>query len=254
MSALVIHRGRVPVGGIGQDGPVINLQAVLFDMDGTLIDSEKVWEVALNDLAESYGGVLTHQARIAMVGASSERTMEILLADLDQQWRDPVEGADWLDARVLGLFAAGLDWRPGAQELLARVRAAGLKTALVTNTRRALVEVALGTLGAHNFDLLVCGDEVPRTKPDPAPYLAAASGLGVDPAACVAIEDSPAGIASALAAGCAIVAVPNEVALDDVAGLEDGLVLASLVDVDVATLAGLVSHISQLHCIDIEAG
>src|SRR3979409_1347105 len=100
MSALVIHRGRVPVGGIGQDGPVINLQAVLFDMDGTLIDSEKVWEVALNDLAERYGGVLSHEARLAMVGASSERTMEIMFADLDQPWRDPVEGADWLDRRA----------------------------------------------------------------------------------------------------------------------------------------------------------
>jgi HAD superfamily hydrolase (TIGR01509 family) len=240
------------VGRIVEDGRVINLQAVLFDMDGTLIDSEKVWEVALNELAQRYGGVLSHEARIAMVGASSERTMDILLADLDQQWRDPVEGADWLDMRVLEHFAAGLDWRAGARELLAQVRAAGLKTALVTNTRRALVEVALGTIGAHNFDLLICGDDVARTKPDPMPYLAAAAGLGVDPAACVAIEDSPAGIASAVAAGCAVVAVPNEVALDNVADLADVLVLASLADADVTTLAELVSGISEAPFIDID--
>lgn len=222
------------------------LQAVLFDMDGTLIDSEKIWELALNELAERYGGVLTHQARLAMVGASSERTMAILLADLDQQWRDPVEGAQWLDARVLRLFAAELDWRPGARELLAMVRAAGLMTALVTNTRRAVVEVALATLGVANFDLLVCGDDVPRTKPDPAPYHVAAAGLGVDPAVCVAIEDSPAGIVSAVAAGCAVVAVPNELALDEVAGVPDVLVLDSLADADVLLLRRLVTDNSRV--------
>jgi len=208
------------------------LAAVLFDMDGTLVDSEKVWDVGLRELAARYGGALSDEARLAMVGPDSLPPMEILRGALGRPWRDPVEGADWLDARVLGLFADGLEWLPGARELVTAVRASGLKTALVTNTRRSLVDVALDTLGAHNFDALVCGDEVPRAKPDPAPYLAAAAALGVDPAVCVAIEDSPAGVTSARAAGCAVIAVPHDVALVDV----DALVLASLLEVDLPIL------------------
>jgi HAD superfamily hydrolase (TIGR01509 family) len=221
-----------------QDGGVIReLAAVLFDMDGTLIDSEKIWEVALNDLAERYGGVLSHEARVSMVGASSETTMTIMLADLDQPWRDPVEGADWLDVRAEELFAAGLEWKPGAPQLLAAVRAAGIPMGLVTNTRRALVEVALRTIGADNFDVVVCGDDVAHPKPNPQPYLAAAAGLGVSPARCVAVEDSPAGLASAIAAGCVVVAVPSEIPLGEVRAT----VLTSLVEADVAMLRRLAA-------------
>jgi HAD superfamily hydrolase (TIGR01509 family) len=213
------------------------LAAVLFDMDGTLIDTEKVWEVAIRELAASYGGRLSAEARRAMLGASSEHTMQLLLADLDQPWRDPAEGAAWIANRVKELFRAGVDWRPGARELLEAVRAAGLPTALVTNTGRSLVDVALGTLGAHNFDVIVCGDEVEHAKPHPGHYLAAAHALGVDPTRCVAIEDSPTGVASATAAGCAVLAIPHETPLGEVSGL----VLASLIEADVATLEGLVT-------------
>ena len=211
----------------------MTLAAVLFDMDGTLVDSEKVWDVGLRELAVRYGGQLSDDARLRMVGTSSMETMVILHEDLRQPWRDPVEGSDWLDARVKDLFADGLEWLPGARELLAEVRAAGLPTALVTNTRRSLVEVAMATIGAHNFDVVVCGDDVPRTKPDPAPYLAAAAALGVDPRSCVVIEDSPSGVASARAAGCPVVAVPHEVAL------VDAVVRDSLIDVDLRLLRGL---------------
>jgi HAD superfamily hydrolase (TIGR01509 family) len=216
------------------------LAAVLFDMDGTLVDSEKVWDVALRELAVHYGGVLSDSARRAMVGTSSWETMQILHEDLRQPWRDAAAGADWVDARTMELFAAGLEWRPGAQELLHAVRAAGLKTALVTNTNRSLVEIALDTLGSKNFDVVVCGDEVSRSKPDPTPYLTAAAALGVDPAECVAIEDSPAGVASARAAGCAVVAVPHEVELG-----EHGEVVGSLLDVDLDLLRGLVKDNAQ---------
>ncbi len=216
----------------------LGLAAVLFDMDGTLVDSEKVWTVALRDLATRYGGVLTDAARLAMIGTDSVETMAILHADLDQPWRDPIDGAAWLDARAMELFAEGLEWRPGARELLEAVRAAGLRTALVTNTGRALVDVALATVGDGNFDVVICGDEVPRTKPDAAPYLAAAAALGLDPSACVVIEDSPAGVASAIAAGCAVIAVPHEVDLGDV----DALVLASLLEADLELLAAALDR------------
>jgi HAD superfamily hydrolase (TIGR01509 family) len=216
------------------------LAAVLFDMDGTLIDTEKVWEVAIRELAINYGGTLSAPARRAMLGTSSEQTMQLLLADLDQPWRDPAEGAEWIARRVMELFEEGVEWRPGARKLLEAVRAAGLPTALVTNTDRSLVDIALRTLGPHNFDVLVCGDEVDHAKPHPGHYLAAAHALGVDPTLCVAIEDSPTGVASATAAGCKVLAIPHETPLGEVSGL----VLASLREADLATLRGLVGALA----------
>jgi len=205
--------------------------AVLFDLDGTLVDTEKMWGTALAELAARYGGVLTDAVRAEMVGASAPTTMTLLLNHLGQTWRDPAEGKDWLDHRVLELFAEGLHWRPGAAELVALTRAARIPIALVTNTNRLVVDVALRMLG--QFDAVVCGDEVEHQKPDPEPYARAAALLGQDPRDCVAIEDSPTGILSARSAGCAVIAVPNEVPLFDV----DGLVVASLLEVDLSTLA-----------------
>jgi HAD superfamily hydrolase (TIGR01509 family) len=215
-----------------------DLQAVLFDMDGTLVDSEKVWDVGLRELASRYGGELSAPARARMVGTSMAESMAILHADLDQPWRDPLDSVTWLERRVLDLFAEGLVWRPGARRLLAEVRAAGVPTALVTSTGRDLVDVALATIGADNFDAVVCGDEVDETKPHPEPYRTAARLLDVELTACVAIEDSPTGIASALAAGCAVVAVPSEVDLSDVDGVT---VVASLDELDLATLRRIVA-------------
>jgi beta-phosphoglucomutase-like phosphatase (HAD superfamily) len=103
------------------------LAGVLFDMDGTLVDSEKVWDVGLADLAAHYGGALSAAARTSMVGTSMIESMEILHADLSQPWRDAAASTIWLEARVVELFAAGLVWRPGARELLAAVRAAGVR-------------------------------------------------------------------------------------------------------------------------------
>jgi HAD superfamily hydrolase (TIGR01509 family) len=210
---------------------------VLFDMDGTLVDSEKVWDVALHELAALYGGALSGPARQSMVGSSVAVSMRILHTDLDQPWRDPEVGALWLQRRVSELFAIGLEWRPGAQHLLHTVRAAGIPTALVTSTARELVEVALDTLGRDRFDVVVCGDEVVRTKPDPAPYLTAARLLDVAIEECVAIEDSPTGVASARTAGAAVIAVPCDVALSDVDGVT---VVDSLTDVDLSDLLALV--------------
>jgi HAD superfamily hydrolase (TIGR01509 family) len=209
---------------------------VLFDMDGTLVDSEKVWDVALHELAANYGGVLSARARLAMVGSSMPDSIRMLYEDLGQQWRDPAEGAAWLADRVRELFAVGLEWRPGAQRLLREVRDAGIPTALVTSTARGLVDVALQTLGTANFDVVVTGDEVLPNKPDPAPYRRAAELLGAPVERCVAIEDSPTGIASARSAGAIVVAVPNDVDLSDL----DGVVLvSSLEKVDVDQLRSL---------------
>ncbi len=188
-------------------------QAVLWDMDGTLLDSERVWDVSLHELAHHLGGELSEVARDQMVGSSLENSMTLLFAEL----RLPPEpeavrrAGEWLLARTGELFDGGLTWRPGAQDALDLVAAHGLPMALVTNTGRVLTERALTTLGRDRFAATVCGDEVQRGKPAPDPYLRAAELLGVNPRQCLAIEDSPTGTASAEAAGCSVLVVPCEV-------------------------------------------
>ena len=184
------------------------LAAVLFDMDGTLVDSEPVWDEALAELARWLGGELSPEARRRTLGTNVVVSVAVVHEDVGRPDADPVlSGKKLLDEAAVR-FAAGLVWRPGARELVDAVRAAGLRSALVTNTERPLVEIALGPLVDELFDVSVCGDEVPRAKPAPDPYEQAARLLGVPPAAAVAIEDSPTGAASADAAGCAVLVVP----------------------------------------------
>ncbi len=187
--------------------------AVLFDMDGTLVDSEKVWTVALHDTATWLGGTLSQEARDAVVGSNMARTMDILFRDLGlpAEPARTAETAAHLTARTEELFAQGLTWRPGAREALELVSAAGIPAALVTNTERALTERALDTIGREHFAASVCGDEVPRGKPDPDPYLRAAHLLGVTPADCLAVEDSPTGALAAERAGVPVLVVPCDV-------------------------------------------
>jgi HAD superfamily hydrolase (TIGR01509 family) len=182
-------------------------------MDGTLVDSEKVWTVSLAETARWLGGELSAGAREAVVGSNMARTLRIMFDDLGLE-RDPGRMAEterWLSTRTGELFAQGLEWRPGAQEALRTVRAAGWPMALVTNTGRALTEMALEGIGREHFTVTVCGDEVPRGKPDPDPYLRAAELLGVAPEECLAIEDSPTGTLAAERAGAAVLVVPCEV-------------------------------------------
>ena len=182
--------------------------AVLFDMDGTLVDSEPVWDRALEELARWLGGTLSADARRRTLGTNVPVSVEIVHADVGRPDADPVLSGKKLVAEAGARFAAGLVWRPGARELIDAVRAAGVPTALVTNTERPLVVLALGPLVDELFDVSVCGDEVRHAKPDPEPYLTAARLLGVAPASAVAVEDSPTGTASASAAGCAVLVVP----------------------------------------------
>lgn len=190
------------------------VDGVFWDMDGTLIDSEKLWEVGLYELADELGGTLSPETRVLMVGRNVADTMKLLFADLGLPLTPQAyaHADQWLEARMHELFRQNIPWQPGAPEALRIVRDSGLPTALVTSTERPLTEGALDFIGREWFDVTVCGDEVDgHNKPHPEPYLRAARLLGVDPRRCVAVEDSPTGVASADAAGCTVIVVPAEV-------------------------------------------
>ena len=187
--------------------------AVLWDMDGTLIDSERLWEISLQQVADELGGTLGAQARLDLVGADIDTSILVLLAEVGRPATPELVARthERLVDRTATLLAAGVDWLPGAHAALCLVRDAGLATALVTNTGRRLAELALDRIGRTFFDVTVCGDEVPAGKPAPDPYLRAAELLGVRVGDCVAIEDSPNGALSAERAGAAVLVVPSEV-------------------------------------------
>lgn len=189
------------------------MKAVLWDMDGTLVDSEKLWDISMHELYARLGGVLTPEVRESTVGGSAVSVMATVYADLglEPEPSAMAESADWLHERTGELFEAGLPWLPGARELLDALLAEGVPMALVTNTRRVLTENALNSIGRHYFTVSVCGDEVEHAKPAPDIYARAARLLGLDASQCLAIEDSVTGSAAAEAAGCAVLVVPNDV-------------------------------------------
>jgi HAD superfamily hydrolase (TIGR01509 family) len=191
------------------------VRAVLFDMDGTLVDSEKLWDISLAALYDHHGGVLTPEVRLSMVGGSADDTIRMVYTDLGLE-QDPdamAESDRWLHDYTAELFDAGLPWCEGAKELLEALAAEGTPTALVTNTRRALTDRALNSIGSQYFSASVCGDEVPQGKPAPDVYQRAAALLELSPDNCLAIEDSVAGTAAAESAGCPVLVVPNDVAV-----------------------------------------
>ena len=219
--------------------------AVLWDMDGTLLDSEKLWDIPLHEYAAKLGAELAAETRAAMVGSNIPTTMSLLFgaAGLVPTTEDISEAMAWIDQRMADLFTTELTFRPGARDALRAVRDTGVPTALVTSTERPLVEIALDTVGREFFDVVVCGDEVDGlNKPLPEPYLRAARLLGVDPAASVAVEDSPTGTASAVAAGCAVLVVPCEV---EVEPGERRVLRDSLVGVDLAVLTDVLATASR---------
>ena len=191
--------------------------AVLWDMDGTLLDSERLWDIAVVELSASLGFTMTAEIRESTLGNSmSDALTKVFdaagIAPADRDYR----GCErWLLNRVAELFDEDLPWRPGAQEALTMIAAAGIPMALVTNTVRELTENALDTIGRHFFAATVCGDEVANGKPAPDPYLRAAQLLGVAADQCRAVEDSPTGTESATAAGCHTLVVPSAMPVPD---------------------------------------
>jgi HAD superfamily hydrolase (TIGR01509 family) len=209
------------------------LQAVLFDMDGTLVDTERLWWEAVELVA---GRPLTEADQPEVLGRPVEHTAD---------WLAATTGAPAADiaAELHREFAArvrtGIVPRPGALDLLDALARDGVPTALVTASPRAVADTVLDALGASRFAASVTADDTGHTKPAPDPYLAACRALGVDPAACVAVEDTQTGVSSAEAAGCAVLAVPSLAPIDAAPGRT---VRASLVGVTPADLRAMVTY------------
>ncbi|KHL11231.1 UNVERIFIED_CONTAM: hydrolase [Mumia flava] len=185
--------------------------AVLWDLDGTIVDTEPVWLASEHALAARYGATWTDEDGYALVGndllESGRAIKQVMGLELS-----PEEIVVLLVAELAEHMRSGsLTWRPGAPELLAALHEAGVPQCLVTMSYRSIADGLVDRLPAGTFDAVITGDEVSHGKPHPEPYLAAARALGVDPTACVAIEDSTTGTRSAAAAGCAVLAVPNHV-------------------------------------------
>jgi HAD superfamily hydrolase (TIGR01509 family) len=215
------------------------LRAVLFDMDGLLVDSEPLWFEVEHTVMTMLGGDWTPQDQQALVGGSLHRSVDYLLrrasrpASHDEVASLLISGmADLLAEREAAVM-------PGALDLLAQVKAAAIPSVLVTSSERVIMDAVLASLARHEIDFTatVCGADVRHPKPEPEPYQRAAALIGAEPRFCVALEDSSNGVASALAAGCVTVAVPGVAQVDPRPGLT---IVASLADVDLALLDALV--------------
>lgn len=210
--------------------------AVLWDMDGTLVDTEPYWIECEIALSKEFGGSWDYADSQTMIGSDLIDT-GTALRDRGGVALEPFDIVERLIEGVIERVAQHLPWRPGARELLEACVAAGIPCALVTMSWRRLVTAALSSLPEELFAATITGDEVSRGKPHPEPYEAAARALGVDPAHCVAIEDSRTGTASALAAGCATLGVPHVVTLSPAKNLT---IVDTLVGVSVDDLGELL--------------
>lgn len=214
------------------------LQAVLLDMDGTLVDTEGFWWDVEVEVFATLGHTLDESWRHVVVGGPMTRSAGFLIE---------ATGADITLAELSVLLNEGFEDRigrtlplmPGASQLLAELHLHGVPTALVSASHRRIIDRVLSVLGPHHFALSIAGDEVSRTKPFPDPYLLAAAGLGADPARCAVVEDTATGVAAAEAAGCRVVAVPS---VAPIGPAEGRTVVSSLEEVDLAFLRGLMTE------------
>jgi HAD superfamily hydrolase (TIGR01509 family) len=215
-------------------------QAVLWDMDGTLVDTEPYWIEAESELVATHGGTWTQEDSLTLVG-SDLVAAAIYIRDHGGVRMDPPAIVEALLDGVLARLDDQVPWRPGAVELLGSLQDVGVPCALVTMSYQRFAGPLLRRLPEGAFSAVVTGDLVSNGKPHPEPYLTAASRLGVRPEHCLAIEDSHTGATSAEAAGCTVVVVENHV---PVPPGERRIFLDTLVGVDPADLPALLSPTS----------
>lgn len=188
--------------------------AVLWDMDGTLIDSEPYWMKSEGAFAERHNASWSAQDGLDLVGLSLYDSSKIIKEKVGSNL-DPQEIIDELTEEVTKQLRNEIYWRPGAKELLQLLRKNKVKTALVTMSMHRMAKEVVDAMGFDAFDVIVAGDDVRNGKPHPEPYLKAAELLGVNPENCVAFEDSNSGLKSAIAAGTKAVGIPNIVSLPE---------------------------------------
>ena len=185
------------------------MDAVVFDMDGVLIDSEHVWDEIRERLAREWGGRYSPAAQRAMMGMSSVEWSRYMHDELGIP-QTPPEIDDEVVRRMLARYRDELPVVPGALAAVSRLHEAGLVLAVASSSNRPLIDTVLDSAGvASFFAVTVSSEEVSRGKPAPDVYLEAARRLGVPAARCAAIEDSASGIRSAAAAGMRVLAYPN---------------------------------------------
>jgi HAD superfamily hydrolase (TIGR01509 family) len=211
--------------------------AVLWDMDGTLVDTEPYWIAEERALVEKHGGVWTDEHAHQLVGNDLMVSAEYILAHSPIELT-PIEVVHELLGGVVARVGHHVPWRPGARELLADCVAQGVPCALVTMSWESLATAVVRSLPKGSFTAVITGDAVSHGKPHPEPYLAAARLLGVDLGACIAIEDSPPGVASAVAAGIPTIAVPHHVEVPQTAGAVQISTLSGLRPKDLLSLFG----------------
>ncbi len=189
----------------------MTLDAVLWDMDGTLVDTEPVWWRAEIDIITGLGGRWTEEDCKTLVGSDLAAAVQIWMKRLPEGAISPDELAHEVHGEVIRGLKAGVEFQPGALDLLGALNAAGIPCALVSASYRSMVDAVLSHCPPDVFALSVAGDEVARGKPDPEPYLTAARLLGAEPDRCVVFEDSPPGAAAGNASGALVVAIPQHV-------------------------------------------
>lgn len=207
-------------------------------MDGTLVDTERLWDIAVYELAEHMGRPLDEATRERTLGNSLQGFFEIL----GEYTGHRIEGEEFdrlahqLNTRVTELMRTDMQWRPGAQELLTEIADTGTRVALVTNTTADVAQVPLEFIDRSRFEVVVTGCMVPNGKPAPDPYLLACERLGLEPGNTVAVEDSVTGATAAVTAGCRVLYIPSTDGQPDVAGAHTHSTLAGVGIAELHTL------------------
>ncbi|CAB1013721.1 HAD family phosphatase [Corynebacterium diphtheriae] len=185
------------------------LRGILWDMDGTLVDSEGIWAQATFAMSTEMGRRLTAAQQRETVGSSFNFTVSLCASnagiELDSEAKNYWQS--FMSQYVTEKFDSSLLPNPGIKEVLDSCRNAEIPMAIATNTIRSIANHSIGAVGIEYFKATVCGDEVANPKPAPDVYLKGAQALGVPPEGCIVFEDSKSGMLGGLAAGCIVISV-----------------------------------------------
>ena len=217
------------------------MSAILFDMDGTLIDSEPLWLKAEIEVMAEVGCHWDEQDQINCLGGPAERT-ERYMQERSQNIKPYGYFVNRLHEVMRARITNELDLIPNALSLLKECKDAGIKTALVTASSRDLMTIVLKRFPIGTFDVVVSGDDVEKSKPDPAPYLLAAKQLSVDISKCLVLEDSLTGVQSGLSSGAKVIGIPHLVQMSEHPNLR---VISSLDEITLSDILGWYPYLAN---------